>query len=136
MVALGLIIGILGLLATLFGTYIAYETYISPMTRFKKFLKKANNWEVVSKDDSSDIYRYKRQPGYQLTIDWSKSLVHGFKEPWIRQYPDENNNTSYHVVLEANGVFLNKELFVTLDGGREFVPVPKAKSRSKTFDFD
>jgi hypothetical protein len=35
------------------------------------------------------------------------------------------NRRSYYVILEANSILLGKELFVSLDGHRYFVPVPK-----------
>lgn len=42
-------------------------------------------------------------------------------------YPDNENNASYHVKFEVNGMLLDKELFVSLDAHRYFVPVPRIK---------
>ena len=53
--------------------------------------------------------------------------MENFHEEWINDslYPDKTNNASYYVRLEANSMLLDKELFVSLDGHRYFVPVPK-----------
>lgn len=40
-------------------------------------------------------------------------------------FPDKDHNVSHYVGLEVNGMLLDKELFVSLDGGRYFVPVPE-----------
>lgn len=124
---LGLILGILGLLATCAGLYISYVSYINPMKRFTKYLSKPEGWERANKDAHLTVFRYKKQPGFQITSNWNEVVTEGFTESWIRDYPDREHNSSYYVTLEANGVFLLKELFVTLDGGRGFVPVPKIK---------
>ena len=120
------VLGILGLIATVIGSYIAIVSYINPINRFKKYLKKSKNWEIcVFVECNLKIYRNKRFPGYQIIIDWNKPLSNNFQEEWIRNYPDRNNNSSYFIRLEANGVYLMGELFVTLDGARTFVPVPR-----------
>ena len=60
---------------------------------------------------------------------------------WINDglYPDKTNNASYCVRLEANAMLLDKELFVSLDGHRYFVPVPKVlsvKNDEREFYYD
>ena len=72
-------------------------------------------------------------------IDGDKELVENFHEEWMNDalYPDKTNNASYYVRLEANGMLLDKELFVSLDGHRYFVPVPKVSmSKIKTDERD
>jgi hypothetical protein len=132
---LSLMIGILGLVATLVGTYFAYISFINPMVRFKKYLKNPENWEKFQGiEDYLSFYRHKKYPNFQIVIDWDKELVKNFHEEWINDglYPDKTNNASYCVRLEANAMLLDKELFVSLDGHRWFVPVPRVKmSRTK-----
>ena len=125
---LGLLIGILGLVATLVGTYFTYISFVNPMVRFKKYLKRPENWEEFQGiDNHLSFYRYKKYPNFQIVVDWDKEIVKNFHEEWINDslYPDKTNNGSYHVRLEANTTLLEKELFVSLDGHRYFVPVPK-----------
>lgn len=125
---LSLMIGILGLVATLVGTYFAYISFINPMVRFKKYLKNPENWEKFQGiEDHLSFYRHKKYPNFQIVIDWDKELVENFHEEWINDglYPDKTNNASYCVRLEANAMLLDKELFVSLDGHRYFVPVPR-----------
>ena len=139
---LGFIIGILGLIATLVGTYFTYISFVNPITRFKKYLKNPNNWEKFQGiEDHLSFYRYKKYPNFQITIDWDNELVKNFHEEWINDalYPDKINNASYYVRLEANSMLLDKELFVSLDGHRYFVPVPKVfmpKNGEREFYYD
>lgn len=131
---LSLAIGILGLLASIIGTYISYISFINPKIRFQKYLKKLEDWEKFQGiENHLDFYRHKKYPTFQIIIDWNKELVEGFHEEWINSglYPDKTNNASYYVRLEANGILLDKELFVSLDGHRYFVPVPKIESRTE-----
>lgn len=136
---LSLIIGILGLITTLVGTYFTYISFINPITRFKKYLKNPENWEKFQGiDDHLSFYRHKKYPNFQIIIDWDKELVENFYEEWINDglYPDKTNNASYYVRLEANAMLLEKELFVSLDGHRYFVPVPRITvSRNGERDF-
>ena len=139
---LGLILGILGLVATLVGTYLTWISFVNPMTRFKKYLKVSSNWEKFQGiENHLSFYRHKKYPAFQIVVDWDKELVENFHEEWMNDalYPDKTNNSSYYVRLEANGMLLDKELFVSLDGHRYFVPVPKigsVREGSRDFFYD
>jgi hypothetical protein len=72
---LSISIGIIGLIATIIGSYLAYITYISPWTRFQDYLNKTKGWEKVTfEDDLEDIYRFKSQPGFQIVINWRRPV--------------------------------------------------------------
>lgn len=139
---LSLIIGMFGLIATLVGIYFTYISFVSPVHRFKKYLKNPNDWEKFQGTEAHlSIYRHKKYPSFQIIIDWDKELVENFHEEWINDslYPDKTNNASYYVKLEANTVLLGKELFVSLDGHRYFVPVPRVrvqKDGNRNFYYD
>lgn len=131
MMTLSLIIGILGFIATLVGAYFTYISFVNPIHRFKKYLKNPNAWEKFQGLESHlSIYRHKKYPNFQIVIDWDKAVVKNYQEEWIKKYPDKENNISYFVQLEANAMLLEKELFVSLDGGRVFVPVPRRFSQN------
>lgn len=125
---LGLVIGIIGLFATLVGTYFTYISFINPIIRFKKYLKNPENWENFQGiENHLSFYRHKKYPNFQIVIDGDKEVVENFQAEWINDklYPDKTNNASHYVRLEANAMLLDKELFVSLDGHRYFYPVPK-----------
>lgn len=131
MTILSLIIGILGLVATLTGTYFTYISFVNPIRRFKKYLKNPNDWEKFQGTEAHlSIYRHKKYPNFQIIIDWDKTVVKNYQEEWIRDYPDKEHNASYFVRLEANAMLLEKELFISLDGGRAFVPSPRRSSKN------
>ncbi|PIR96837.1 MAG: hypothetical protein COT91_04580 [Candidatus Doudnabacteria bacterium CG10_big_fil_rev_8_21_14_0_10_41_10] len=137
---ISLLIGLLGLVATLVGTYLSYISFVNPLKRFNKYLKNPENWEKFQGIEAHlSFYRHKKYPNFQIVIDWDKELVENFHEEWMNDalYPDKTNNASYYVRLEANGMLLDKELFVSLDGHRYFVPVPRVSiSKTKTDERD
>ena len=113
---LSLMIGVLGFVATLVGIYFTYISFVNPIGRFWKYLRDPDNWEKVSViEDYFTVYRHKKHPGYQIIIDWDKPVVKNYQEDWIRDYPNREHNSSYFVKLEANGIFLMKELFVWME---------------------
>jgi len=126
MIIISLTIGIIGLIATLVGTYFTYISFVNPIRRFKKYLKKPDEWEEFQGIEMHlSIFRYKKYPNFQIVIDWDKPVVDDYHEEWIKDYSDKKHNASYFVRLETNAMLLEKELFVLLDGGRIFVPVPR-----------
>jgi signal peptide peptidase SppA len=125
------IITIISLIIGIIGTYLTYVSFVNPIIRFRKYLKNSKGWEQFNgTEDHLSIYRYKKYPNFQIIIDWDRELVKNFQEEWINDnlYPDKTNNVSYYVRLEANAMLLEKELFVSLDGHRYFVPAPKVNS--------
>ena len=110
--------------------YLTYIFFVNPIKRFNKFLKKSGNWEkFIGIESHLYYYRHKKYPSFQLVIDWDVPIVENFHEEWINDalYPDKINNASYCIRLEVNGMLLDKELFVSLDGHRWFVPVPRVE---------
>jgi hypothetical protein len=47
-----------------------------------------------------------------------------FHEPWTKMYPDQNT-TKYPVYLKINNTTIKELSFLSLDGGRIFVPMTK-----------
>lgn len=47
-----------------------------------------------------------------------------FHEPWTKMYPDQNT-TRYPVYLKINNTIIKELTFISLDGGRIFVPMPE-----------
>lgn len=131
-IILSLIIGILGLVTTLIGTYFTYISFVNPIRRFKKYLKNPDDWEKFQGTEMRlSIFRYQKHPNFQIIIDWDKPVAKNYQEEWVSDYPDHEHNASYFVQLEANSMLLDKELFVLLDGGRAFVPVPRRTLKRK-----
>ncbi|MCL4353608.1 hypothetical protein M1615_04055 [Patescibacteria group bacterium] len=139
---LSLIIGILGFVATLIGTYFTYISFVNPITRLKKYLRNPKDWEKFQGIEMHlSIFRHKKYPNFQIIIDWDKPVIKNYQEEWIEYYPDRKHNASYFVRLEANGMLLDKELFVSLDGSRYFVPAPRisvleTKNGERDFYYD
>jgi hypothetical protein len=121
-------LGFFGLIASILGLYISYETFINPLIRFNRYLSRPLLWEkFIGMKDSIYFFRYKELPNFQISVKWDFTIVDNFFEEWMKNIfiADKTNNSSYLVGLEANGMLLDKELFVSLDGHRYFVPAPR-----------
>src|SRR5690554_1866703 len=104
---LGLLIGVLGFVATLVGTYLTYISFLNPIKRFNKYIKSPESWEkFIGIESHLYYYRHKKYPSFQIVIDWNRSVVENFHEEWINDalYPNKTNNASYYVQLVANAI--------------------------------
>lgn len=54
-----------------------------------------------------------------------------FHEPWTKVYPDQNGSWRVPVYLKINNVAIKELTFISCDGGRIFVPMPKIKMKDK-----
>ncbi len=61
-----------------------------------------------------------------------------FTEKWTQVYPDKFGSYSYPVYLKVGGVPIKQFLFVSCDGGRIFVPIPRRKivDNKRIFQFN
>ena len=119
------IITILGFIATIVGSILAIFTFVSSIWRLKFYLKKPLNWRKVYIGRIKYNWQYKNHPEFTIEVDdENKNWDTGVKENWMRDYPNPTKSTSL-VRIKANGQVLMVENFISLDGGRYFVPLPK-----------
>jgi len=118
-------ITILGFVATIIGSLLALVTYISPFIRLKLYLNKAKNWKKVYVGRFEYNWQYKNHPEFIVEVD-DEAREWSTVESWMHHYPDSSKHASL-VKVKVNGQILLTEEFISLDGGRYFVPVPKRK---------
>ena len=143
MEVLSISLGILGLVATLAGTGMAYVTYVSPSIRFKWYLKNKNGWRIISTrvQGQSEYYQFTTHPEFIIEeIDdhrWERD------EPWMKRIlrPDTNCFAN-QILMKVNGNVIHTENFLYMDGGRIYVPIPKVeyshtdKEEDNTYYYD
>ena len=123
MTTLSWVITILGFIATIVGSILAFFTFISPFIRLKWYLKNPKKWKKIYLDRYNYNWQYKNHPEFTIEVD-SESRDWGTTETWMNHYPDSSKSTSF-IKVKVNGQILLTEDFISLDGGRYFVPVPK-----------
>ncbi len=126
----GIVLGVLGLLASLMGSILAYFTYVDPRKRLISYLRKEHNWERISTTlgGSDEIWRYKKHPEFVVEVkDDSRAWDQGAIEPWMTMSLPDKNKSVYMVHATVSGVVLYAEQFIALDGWRYFVPIPRIK---------
>jgi hypothetical protein len=119
------LITILGFIATIIGSILALATYVSPLFRLKIYIKKNKNWKKFYMGRVEYNWQYKNHPEFVIEISHEDKKWSAI-ESWMRHYPDPLKNISI-VKARVNGNILLTEVFISLDGGRYFVPVPKRK---------
>ncbi|MDD5039887.1 MAG: hypothetical protein PHY34_01930 [Patescibacteria group bacterium] len=119
------IVTILGLIATIIGSYLAIITYISPIKRVKYYLKRTKKWKKINISRDESNWQYETHPEFVIEID---EVGHNWttKEGWMKDYPDETKHVRA-VKIKVNGQALVSVEFISLDGGRYFIPVPERK---------
>jgi hypothetical protein len=127
---------VLGLVATIAGTTLAYFTFVSPMYRLKLYLRKRKRWEEVVTDfqGMETHWRYQGHPEFVLERGDSQEWDQGLMEAWMPFSPNSLKSRT-QIRVRVNGQFLFVEEFISLDGGRNFVPLPRRKSVEGQFEY-
>ena len=58
-----------------------------------------------------------------------------FTEEWTRRFPDNEGSSAYPVLLKVQGVEIKELTFVSCDGGRIFVPMPRVTASDGQLSF-
>lgn len=131
--AIGIVLGLIGIVLGFIGVALTFVTFFSPSCTFRYALGKSKEWQKVPhNDDNKDLYRHRILSGFTIEVDYSKPVVDNFNEPWMEVlYRPDLNAASYNVFAYLNGIPLLSELFLSYDGGRNFIPCPKLKKQGK-----
>lgn len=92
---------------------------LPPLQRAYRLLKEPDKWKKVE----GEAYLYHHEFP-EFTIVHGKTLVPGFREPWTQGFRDPSAH-SYVVQLQFGTTVLRKLVFVSCDGGRYSLPLPK-----------
>jgi hypothetical protein len=93
--------------------------------RWKSLLKNGN-WtkqEFTTSEGYETVWISEDDMSYQIA-ETDMVAVKEFNEPWVKRFPDKHTS-SYYVNLIESGSVVKQETFVSLDGARYFVPIPK-----------
>lgn len=94
------------------------------MKRFEQHIEDVHDWtfEVIGEER---IWVYVEDALFQIVIGEGESV--NYVEPWTEGFPDSQHNRGYPVYLRLAGINVKEVRFVSLDGGRYFVPMPELK---------
>lgn len=76
--------------------------------------------------DNTELWVCEADNTYQIRVG---NDGRDFKEPWVEVHPDPVG-VAYPVYLEIGSAVIQELTFVSVDGGRIFVPMPKRRSPS------
>jgi len=127
---ISLIVGGLGLLASIIGSVLAYFTFINPKKRTDYYLRDTENWEEVHLGlrGSNSLWRYKKHPEFTIEQqDESDPWDYNKTEKWMKYPLPDPSKTTYMMHVKAGNIVVYAELFITLDGGRYLVPLPRVE---------
>lgn len=126
------LLGVFGIIISAIGFYFTYISFVNPIGRARSLIKDSGKWEKIyfSDDYSLNIYRHEKYSNFQIEINKGNPINSEYKESWIPKLPDPNCK-AYSVKIKGSGVFLIEEIFITLDGGRYFIPRPRKEGDKK-----
>lgn len=124
------LLGVFGIIISAIGFYFTYISFVNPIGRARSLIKDWKNWEKISfaNDYSFYIYRHKKYSNYQIEINKDNPINSEYRESWIPELADSDCK-SFSVKIKSSGVVLIEEVFISLDGGRYFIPCPRRESR-------
>jgi hypothetical protein len=77
--------------------------------------------EVMRSDEHGMVAAYRHD--LAVTLAWGITSRLKFKERWANQF-DDPDATSNFADLFYNGALVHREIFVVVDGGRAYLPLP------------
>ncbi len=127
---ISILLGVLGLA----GVMLTALMYVNPRLRVDYYLRKPRNWEKITLDLNGmhSIWRYKNHPEFTIEkTDDEQEWSYDKRESWMKYpLPDPSKYTKVYLV-KAGGVIVYVEHFITLDGGRYLVPLPRVSYHSE-----
>ncbi|MEK7171046.1 MAG: hypothetical protein AAB774_01945 [Patescibacteria group bacterium] len=127
---LSIVLGILGLVASILGAGLAFFTFINPKIRMDWYLNHPQGWEKIHLGlrGGRSLWRYKKHPEFIIERqDEIKAWDYSVTERWMKYPLPDPSKTSYLIHVSAGNIVVYSEEFVTLDGGRYLVPLPRVK---------
>ena len=94
---------------------------LSPLRRAFRLLEEPDKWQKIGGED----YFY-HQDFPEFTVIAGDTLVQPFEEEWATRFPDRSAR-SFDVKLCYGTTVLKQFVFVSCDGGRYTLPLPKVK---------
>ncbi|MEX1995517.1 MAG: hypothetical protein WD887_01950 [Candidatus Saccharimonadales bacterium] len=134
---ISLVLGVLGLLVSAVALALAYVTFVNPRKRMDWYLRRPSGWEKVNLNllGGHSIWRYKNHPEFVIEqTDEREPWSHGKTETWMKYPLPDPSKTTYMLHVKSGATVVYTELFITLDGGRYFVPLPRVKYNEKEKD--
>ncbi|MTI67520.1 MAG: hypothetical protein FH753_13120 [Firmicutes bacterium] len=103
----------------------AGPSYLNQFTVWNTGDDKFHNIEI---DSHSMIASYKRN--LAISIAWGLNHNDDFCEDWANDFPDSRAMSSY-IDFFYNGVLVYRDIIVSVDGGRCYIPLPKREFDKK-----
>lgn len=94
---------------------------LDPLARLSKLIEERDKWINIVGNLTS--FRY-HQDFPEFTIREGEIINSSFVEPWTKKFPDPSAQ-SYYIDAHYHSTVLRKMVFVSCDGGRYQVPLPR-----------
>lgn len=81
---------------------------------------------VVVTTSHTDVCSY--MPDLSISLAFGLKWMDSFKEPWVEHFPDSHASASFIDVF-YNGSLVFRTEYVTVDGGRSRLPLPRTRNQ-------
>jgi len=108
-------------------TIVTWGAYSGPSyrNRFQFYNIYNEQGNVLKHDEHSSVSVYK--PNISITIAAGLTINERFEEPWATGFPDRNAS-SHFIDVFFNNALVFRDMFISVDGGRACLPLPKSKT--------
>lgn len=100
-----------------------YGSGPSYKTKFE-FYDVYNGKDAVLKEESHGMYAVYK-PNISVSLAYGLTLNDDFKEKWANSFPDPQASSHYLDLFYINS-FVDRIVYVSVDGGRAKLPIPKS----------
>lgn len=102
-----------------------------PLKRLRGYIEEIPQWKRLDSKGQCTIHHV-QFTDFTINIDYNDPVTKDFKEPWSERFPDKQA-ISYNLEFKHKATVLKRELFVSCDGNRYFVPMPTRNSEGEFF---
>jgi hypothetical protein len=92
------------------------------------FLSQPHDWhaeELMNEDGYAWVATLKSD--VSIKLQWGRTCVSEFDEPWTRKFPNHEATSEYAEVLHQ-GSPVYREIYVAADGGKVLLPMPRIET--------
>lgn len=103
-------------------------SYLNKFTVWNNGRGEFNNLEIESHGEIAVL-----KSNLSISIAWGLPHNNDFKEEWANKFPDPKATSSF-IDFFFNGILVYRDIYVSVDGARAYIPLPKRDIDDKTYE--
>lgn len=105
----------------------------SYLNRFDVWQSGSGDFKNIEIDSHAEYMSLRKD--LLVSVAWGLSHNDEFKEDWANNFPDPHATSSF-IDFFYSGVLVYRDIYVSVDGGRCYIPLPKIIRNKETFKIE